>query len=60
MSYFNRILDDYFDDENDSDSYDDANESNDPANPIWEGSEVHYNPYGIDPTLPDKNEISLD
>ncbi len=69
MGLLRRFLDDYFDDRakeisenggDDSDSYDDANDATNPINPVWDGSEVHYNPYGIDPTLPDPNEINSD
>ena len=68
MSYFKRFFDDYFDDRakeiiengNDSDSYDENNEVGNPQNPIWDGSDVHYNPYGTDPTLPDFNDVNQD
>lgn len=69
MGFFRRVFDDYFDDrakeisENgseDSDSYDDGNELNNPASPVWDGSEVHYNPFGGEPELPGINEVSQD
>lgn len=66
MGLFKIFFDDYFDDRakeisenggNDNDEYDEANN---PSNPIWDGSDVHSNPYGTDPTLPDPNEVSQD
>lgn len=69
MGLFKRFFDDYFDDRakeigengvNDPDSYDENNDVNKPDNPIWNGSDVHYNPYGPDPTLPDPNEVTWD
>lgn len=66
MGLFRKFLDDYFDDTaieisrnggNDPDEYD---EVNNPENPIWDGSEIHRNPYGVDPTLPDPNEVNQD
>lgn len=69
MGLFKRFFDDYFDDRakeisenggNDGDSYDDNYNVNDPQNPIWDGSDIHYNPYGTDPTLPDPNEVNQD
>jgi hypothetical protein len=69
MGLFKRFFDDYFDDrakeisENggeDTDSYDETNEVMDPHSPIWKGSEIHSNPYGPDPTLPDPNEVNQD
>ena len=69
MGLFKRFFDDYFDDRakeisenggNDGDSYDDKQNVNDPQNPIWDGSDIHYNPYGTDPALPDPNEVNQD
>jgi hypothetical protein len=64
MSLFKRVFDDYFDDPNDKkddpDLYDESNQIGDPGNPVWDGSEVHSNPYGTDPTMPDPNEINSD
>jgi hypothetical protein len=69
MGLFRRFFDDYFDERakeisenggNDADSYDDNHDANDPQNPIWDGSNIHYNPYGTDPTLPDPNEVNQD
>jgi hypothetical protein len=69
MGLWRKIFDDYFDDRaneisrnggDDSDMYDERNEVTDPHNPIWRGSEVHINPYGVDPTLPDPNEMNQD
>lgn len=42
------------------DEYDNENEANDPGNPIWEGSEVHWTPTGNDPTVPDANDVNQD
>lgn len=44
----------------DPDGDDSNNEINDPNNPVWDGSEIKYNPYGSDPGLPDPNEITQD
>jgi hypothetical protein len=69
MGLWKKIFDDYFDDRaydishnggNDSDSYDEGHEVNDPHSPIWQGSEIHINPYGADPNLPDPNELNQD
>ena len=69
MGLFKRFFDDYFDDRaheisekggDDADSYDEAHEVTDPSSPIWNGSEVHTNPYGSDPNLPDPNEVNQD
>ena len=69
MSWFKRVFDDYFDDNStdssdnngsDSDIYDESNEVGNPASPVWDGSEVHTNPYGPDPTMPDPNEVNSD
>ncbi len=69
MGLFKRFFDDYFDERtkeisknggNDSDSYDDNHDVNDPHNPIWDGSDIHSNPYGTDSTLPDPNEVNQD
>ncbi len=69
MGLFRRVFDDFFDDRakeisenggNDGDSYDDNQEVNDPQSPIWDGSDIHTNPYGPDPTLPDPNEVNQD
>lgn len=69
MSLFKRVFDDYFDERAseisrngtiDSDSFDEFNDVTDPANPIWQGSEVHYGPHGVDPTLPDPNDVNQD
>lgn len=69
MGLFRRFFDDYFDDRakeinenggNDGDSYDDNHDVNDPQNPIWDGSDIHPNPYGTDPALPDPNEVNQD
>lgn len=69
MGLFLRFLDDYFDEAaieiannggNDSGEYDDNSFATDPNNPIWDGSEIHYNPYGVDPSVPDPNEVSQD
>jgi hypothetical protein len=69
MSLLKRFFDDYFDerakdiydqDNDDFDVYDEGHEVNDPGSPIWDGSEVHINPYGPDPTLPDPNEVNQD
>lgn len=66
MGLFSKFFDDYFDDAaieisrnggNDSDEYDEAN---DPGNPIWDGSEVRYNPFGGDPGMPEPNEVNQD
>lgn len=69
MGLWRKVFDDYFDERAneisrsggvDSDSFDDRNDVTDPYNPIWQGSEVHSNPYGVDPTLPDPNELNQD
>jgi len=69
MGFWRKIFDDYFDERayeinhrggNDSDCYDEGQEVTDPNNPIWRGSEIHINPYGTDPTLPDPNELNQD
>ncbi|MDZ7288301.1 MAG: hypothetical protein ONB44_00005 [candidate division KSB1 bacterium] len=64
MSFCRRIFNDYFDDgvsiSDDSDSYDEKNEISNPTNPVWDGSEIHTNPYGTDPTAPDPNEVNPD
>ncbi len=69
MSWFKRVFDDYFDDQSkesyqnngsDPDMYDEANEVGNPTSPVWDGSEVHTNPYGTDPTVPDPNEVNSD
>lgn len=69
MSWFKRVVDDYFDDSStdsfdnnssDSDIYDEANEVGNPASPVWDGSEVHTNPYGSDPSMPDSNDVNSD
>jgi hypothetical protein len=64
MSRFSRIFGDCFDEtrhsSEDPDIYDERNEVTDPSNPIWDGSDVHNNPYGTDPTIPDQNEINSD
>lgn len=44
----------------DSDLYDDTGAANDPDNPIWDGAEIHHTPYGVDPTLPDPNDVTQD
>lgn len=48
------------DGEDDTDSFDDENEINDPANPVWQGSDIHSTPFGPDPTVPDPNEVTGD
>jgi len=69
MGLWRKVFDDYFDDRAneisrnggvDSDLYDEGNDVTDPHNPIWQDSEVHINPYGVDPTLPDPNELNQD
>jgi hypothetical protein len=69
MGLWRKIFDDYFDDRSheigqnggvDSDMYDEHNTIIDPNNPIWQGSEIHFNPHGTDPTLPDPNELNQD
>lgn len=64
MSWFNRVFEDYFDDDrkdnNDPDLYDVNNQIGDPGNPVWDGSDVHSTPLGTDPTVPDPNEVSSD
>jgi len=69
MGLWRKVFDDYFDDRAseishngvvDSDCYDEQNEVNNPYNPIWQGSDVHSNPYGADPALPDPNELNQD
>lgn len=69
MGLWRKVFDDYFDEcaneisrsgGVDSDSFDERNDVTDPYNPIWQGSEVHSNPYGVDPTLPDPNELNQD
>jgi hypothetical protein len=68
MSWFKRVVDDYFDDKSsdandngsDPDIYDDSNEVSNPASPLWDGSDVHSNPYGTDPSMPDPNEVNSD
>lgn len=35
------------DDIPDRDEYDESGSVNDPNNPIWSGSEIHPNPYGL-------------
>jgi len=65
MSWFKRVLEDYFeqdtnDKKDDPDIYDQNNEANEPENPIWNGSDIHSNPYGPDPNLPDPNEVNSD
>jgi hypothetical protein len=64
MSLFKRVFDDYFDDQSDDkddpDLYDESNQISNPGNPVWEGSDVHTNPYGTDTTVPDPNEINSD
>jgi hypothetical protein len=61
MSWF-KWVDDYFENEgnNDSDSYDESNQISDPRNPVWEGSEIHTDPFGTDPTMPDPNDVNSD
>jgi hypothetical protein len=69
MGLFKRFFEDYFDDRakeisekggDDTDSYDESHEVTDPSSPIWKDSEIHTNPYGPDPTLPDPNEVNQD
>jgi hypothetical protein len=64
MSRFSRIFGDFFDEtrqtSEDPDVYDELNEVNEPDNPIWDGSDIHNNPYGTDTTLPDSNEVNSD
>jgi hypothetical protein len=48
------------DDLPDSDQYDESGAANDPGNPIWQGSEIHNNPYGTDPNIADANEVTQD
>jgi hypothetical protein len=69
MGFWKNIVSDYFDERSeeisrnggdDSDSYDDRHEVNDPHNPIWKDSEIHHDSYGVDPTLPDPNELNQD
>lgn len=48
------------DGDSDTDSFDEENEINNPANPVWEGAEVHQTRYGPDPTVPDPNEVTGD
>jgi hypothetical protein len=69
MGRLRRFFDDYFDDRakdiyehdgDDPDMYDEAGEATDPNSPIWDGSEIHINPFGPDPTLPDPNEVTQD
>lgn len=63
MAQLSKLFGDFFEDGNrsdDSDSYDDSSEVNSPGNPIWDGSDVHYNPFGTDTTLPDPNEVNPD
>jgi hypothetical protein len=69
MGFWRKAFEDYFDERgyeisrgggNDNDSYDERNEVMDPGNPIWRDSEVHINPYGTDPTMPDPNELNQD
>ena len=64
MSWFNRVFEDYFDDDrndsSDPDLYDDSNPIGDPGNPVWDGSDVHSTPLGTDPTVPDPNEVNSD
>ena len=64
MSWFNRVFDDYLDDNSsnngDPDLYDESNQIGDPGNPVWDGSEVHSSPFGTDPTTPDPNEVNSD
>ena len=54
------FFDDVEEDDDDPDLYDDSNQIGDPANPVWDGSDVHTNPYGTDTTVPDPNEITGD
>jgi hypothetical protein len=69
MGFWKEVFSDYFDDRSeeisrnggdDSDVYDDRHEVNDPHNPIWQDSEIHPDSYGVDPTLPDPNEVNQD
>lgn len=59
MSWF-KWVDDCFDDKSDFDSYDESNQISDPDNPIWKGSEIHTDPFGTDPTMPDPNDVNSD
>lgn len=66
MGCLKRFFDDYFDDRsqeiNENGGYDpdEYDEANNPSNPIWDGSDIHYNQYGTDPTLPDPNDVNQD
>jgi hypothetical protein len=69
LGAYHIILDCYFDlrsvaihsdDIPDTDEYDDAGAVNDPNNPIWQGSEIHNNPRGTAPHMPDANEVTQD
>lgn len=48
------------DDAIDSDEYDYRNEANEPTNSIWDGSEIKWNPFGKDPSMPDFNDAADD
>lgn len=59
--YFDlRSLAIHSDDIPDADQYDETNSITNPTNPIWQGSEIHYNPNGVDPNIADANEINQD
>lgn len=69
LGAYHIILDGYFDlrslaihsdDIPDADEYDATGAVNDPNNPIWQGSEIHTNPRGVDPGRNHANDVNQD
>ncbi len=60
VNYDIRSIAIHTDDIPDQDEFDEGGDANDPNNPIWDGSEIHTNPYGSDPAMPDPNDVNQD